>query len=596
MKHAKTITIDQLKPGMFIVGMDQPWYRTPFLLHKRLIRHTHDIDLLRQYGIREVQIDPGRGLDVEPVPSGNLNPESHIRKTAASLEPIIEVPQSSSHTPFQPVSDAEKNVAEPLRTGTQQDLSHALETVAAPQPNHPEKPASPEKVPLPAASGGETKAAQPLAPFVQHDPPTPFPHAQDLVSASQPSPATGPASLESGPQPTSDGETKAAQPPSIQQDATTASLHTQDLAAASQPSPAMEQGSQESASQPTSSKEMNTALPASGVPEDKPKPQHTREQAAAAQETYREANISVERMFEELEAGIVPRPDTLRVVVSNVLTRVLDDGASMLSLLSFQKMKRFDRTLASHALDVCTLSLIVAHDFGVAEGDLEMLGAGALLHDVGYVRLPRNLYRRSHELTEQEHTMMQQHPALGLAMLRDAKENRDTVVRIVVEHHECHNGSGFPHKLKGDTISVLAQLVGLVDIYDGMVSRRGGHPAMLPHDAIRQLFRLGDTGQYAKDLIQTMIGSLGVYPIGSLVLMNTGEQAVVVGMNYTQRLKPVVKVITGSQGGSYLTPIRVDLGAQAAGKSARTITKVLDPLHERVNVAMFLDGIHEEAA
>jgi len=275
---------------------------------------------------------------------------------------------------------------------------------------------------------------------------------------------------------------------------------------------------------------------------------------------------------------------------------VLDDGASMLSLLSFQKMKRFDRTLASHALDVCTLSLIVAHDFGVAEGDLEMLGAGALLHDVGYVRLPRNLYRRSHELTEQEHTMMQQHPALGLAMLRDAKENRDTVVRIVVEHHECHNGSGFPHKLKGDTISVLAQLVGLVDIYDGMVSRRGGHPAMLPHDAIRQLFRLGDTGQYGKDLIQTMIGSLGVYPIGSLVLMNTGEQAVVVGMNYTQRLKPVVKVITGSQGGSYLTPIRVDLGAQTSGKSARTITKVLDPLHERVNVAMFLDGIHEEAA
>jgi len=274
----------------------------------------------------------------------------------------------------------------------------------------------------------------------------------------------------------------------------------------------------------------------------------------------------------------------------------LDHGASMLSLLSLQKMKRFDRTLASHALDVCTLSLIVAHDFGVAEGDLEMLGAGALLHDIGYVRLPRNLYRRSHELTEQEHTMMQQHPALGLAMLREAKENREPVIRIVVEHHECHNGSGFPHKITGDSISALAQLVGLVDIYDGMVSRRGGHPAMLPHDAIRQLFRLGDTGQYTKDLIQTMIGSLGVYPIGSLVLMNTGEQAVVVGMNYTQRLKPVVKVITGPQGGSYLTPIRIDLGAQAAGKSARTITKVLDPLHERVNVAMFLDGIHEEAA
>jgi hypothetical protein len=142
----------------------------------------------------------------------------------------------------------------------------------------------------------------------------------------------------------------------------------------------------------------------------------------------------------------------------------------------------------------------------------------------------------------------------------------------------------------------LAQLVGVVDVYDGMVSCRGGRPGMLPHDAIRELFRLGDTGQYPKDLIQSMIGSLGVYPIGSLVLLNTAEQAVVVRINPTQRLKPVVKVITGPQGGSYLTPIRIDLGTQAPGATVRAITKVLNPLDERVNVAMFLDGIHEEAA
>ncbi|HSL05739.1 MAG TPA: DUF3391 domain-containing protein [Nitrospiraceae bacterium] len=446
MKHTKTITIDQLKPGMFIVGMDQPWFRTPFLLHKRLIRHRNDIDLLRQHGIKEVKIDPSQGLDVEPVQSGDA------------------------------------------------PTAHAQEIVATTQPSHPVKPTSPEK------------ASQ------THD----------------------------------REEVRTAQSPVTQKDA--------------------------------------------------PPPSNAREQAVAAQETYREATSTMERMFEELETGLVPRPDTLRNVVTNVLSRVLDNDASMLSLLSLEKMKRFDRTLASHALDVCTLSLIVAHDYGVASGDLEALGAGALLHDIGYVRLPRNLYRRSHDLTEQERIMMQQHPTLGQAILRDAHEDRDAVVRIVVEHHECGNGSGFPHKLQGDSLSVLAQLVSLVDVYDGLVSRRGGRPAMLPHDAIRQLFRLGDTGQYAKDLIQVMIGSLGVYPISSLVLMNTGEQAVVVGMNDNQRLKPVVKMIIGPKGESYLPPIRIDLGAQAAETTVRTITKVLDPLHERVDIAMFLDGIHEEAA
>ncbi len=490
MKHVKTITIDQLKPGMFIVGMDQPWFRTPFFLHKRLIRDTKDIDLFRQHGIREVKIDPDRGLDVEPNQSGDAPPFSSAQNTAAAPQPSHPVQSTSLETAPLLASSAETNTAQPPPP------SHSQKAATAPHPSHTEQPASPEAAPLPA-----------------------------------------------------------------------------------------------------SSIEMNTASPLPPVTKvDAPMSSKAREQAAAAQETYSEATCSMERMFEELEARIVPRPDTLRTVVGNVLSRVLDDGASMLSLLSLQKMKRFDRTLASHALDVCTLSLIVAQDYGVAEGELEALGAGALLHDIGYVRLPRNLYRRSHDLTEQERALMQQHSALGLAILQEAQEDRDAVVRIVTEHHERSDGSGFPLKLKGSSISLSAQLVGLVDLYDGMVSRRGGRPAMLPHDAIRQLFRLGDKGQYAKDLIQSMIGSLGVYPIGSLVLMDTGEQAVVVGINGAQRLNPVVKVITGPQGGSYLTPIRVDLGAQTAGASARTIMKVLDPLHERVNVAMFLDGMHKEAA
>ncbi len=499
MRRIKTIAIDQLKPGMFIVGMDKPWYRTPFLLHKRFIRHTKDIDLLRQHGIRELKIDINQGLDTDPVPSGDTHPPSS-----------------------------------------------AQEAADATQPNHEAQPVPPDAV-LQPPSGTEKNTTPPQPPGVRQDPLSP-PQSQETVTAAKPSQVAQPASSEIPPEDVSVTGMKTTGP------------HSPD------------------------------------TQHDAPRSSNMRELAAAAQETYKEAICSIERMFEELEAGVVPRPETLHMVVTDVLTRVLDDDASMLSLLSFQKMKRFDRTLASHALDVCTLSLIVAHDYGVAEEDLESLGAGALLHDIGYVRLPRNLYRRNHDLTDQERAMMQQHTALGLAMLQEAREDRTAIVRIVSEHHECSDGSGFPHKLTGDSISVLAQLVGLVDLYDGMVSRRGGRPAMLPHDAIRQLFRLGDTGQYPKDLIQTMIGSLGVYPVGSLVRMNTGEQAVVVGMNFTQRLKPVVKMITGPQGGSYITPIRVDLGAQAAGATARTITKVLDPLQERVNVAMFLDGIHEEAA
>ncbi len=548
MDHVKAVTIDQLKPGMFIVEMDQPWYRTPFLLHKRLIRDTKDIDLLRQCGIRELKIDPRRGLDVAPTRSRSTPPPPGSQEQPAAIpQPDDAELTPPSRNPPRLTTGMEKGSPRPQPAGLQQQPApKGQEDTLTPRTSQATLPPLPEKS-LQPASDKEMSTARPQPPDTRQIPPLP-PNTEEIAVTSQSGKAAQTISLGKPPQPVPSSEIQATQP------------------------------------QPADShRDLSTAL-------------KTQEQTTAAQETYNEAIGSMERMFEELEAGVVPSPDTLRTVVGNVLSRVLDNPSSMLSLLTLQKMKRFDRTLASHALDVCTLSLVVAHDYGVTKEDLDALGAGALLHDIGYTRLPRNLYRRSHDLTEQERATMQQHPALGQAVLREAKEDRDAVIRIVVGHRGSSNGNGFPHKLSGDSLSILAQLVGLVDLYDGMVSRRGGRPAMLQHDAIRQLFRLGASGQYPKDLIQSMIGSLGVYPIGSLVRMNTGEQAVVVGMNPMQRLKPIVKVIMGPQGGSYLTPIRVDLGAQATGMQARTITKVLDPQLERVNVAMFLDGIHEEAA
>ncbi len=486
MAHVKTITIEQLKPGMFMVEMDLPWYQTPFLFHKRLIRHQEDIDLLRRHGIKEVKIDPSRGFDAEPVPSGDVPLSPNDQEPAAVL--TTDSKGTSSEKTVQ--ADSAEKHANPLKPSITQE-----QAVPSP-PSHEVKPALSEELLQPAYSA-EITAAQ--------------------------------------------------RQPSVTQ-------------------------------------------------EEVASPSNAQMHAAATQTTYREAICSMERMFEELEAGIVPRSNSLRIIVGNVLSRVLNDSASMLTFLFLQKMQRLDRTMASHALDVCTLSLIVAHRHGVVENELETLGAGALLHDIGYSRLPRNIYRKSHDLTEQEREMMQLHAVLGPTILRGAQEDRDSVIRIVGEHHERIDGSGFPHKLKGGSLSVLAQLVGLVDLYDGMVSRRGASPAMLPHDAVRQLLLLGDRGQCSKELIQSMIGSLGVYPIGSLVLLNTAEQAVVVGMSTTQRLKPVVKVITGPRGESYLTPIRVDLGAQATEASARTIAKVLDPQNERVNVAFYLDGMQKETA
>lgn len=413
----KRIAIEQLIPGMFVVEMDVPWYRTPFLFHKRQINDLHTIELMKQHGIRMVTIDTSKGADL---PSTTTQPSANVESVTS-------------------------NVSLPEESKTQQMIEHA----------------------------------------------------------------------------------RGDQPALI---------------------------------------------------------------------IYAQAQEAVERIFDDLERGVPPTPEATKAIVSNVLNQVLNDRAAIAIQVAVQKIKQFDRSLTTHALDACILSLIVAIESELDRPLQELVGMGALLHDAGYVRLPRNLVRKRDECTGQDKTLLEQHCKLGVTLLSERPGMHEDVLRIVREHHERADKSGFPAGLDHDQISRLAQIVGIVDFYDGMVSRRGARPAMIPHDAVRQLFLAGERGQFEKTLVEVMIRSIGVYPVGSLVRLNTGEQAVVVGANPQQRLKPLVKVTTDPQGGSYATPIEIDLAAPSSDHTVRSVLRVLDPVRERVNIGIHLDTTLPRAA
>lgn len=421
MSGTKQISIDQLIPGMFIVEMDIPWYRTPFLFHKRLIRDRETIGVMKQHGVQHVTIDTTKGLDV------------------------------------------------------------------------------------------------------QAQTPTPSPLPETSVDAENAGPPDN--------------------------------------------APVEESGS---------------------VP-----PNGSALQIAAV---YGEAQEAVERIFADLERGVPPTPAATKVIVGGVISQVMQDRSALLLHSTFLKLKQFDRSLGAHALDTAILSLVVAVESGVDRALYEHLGTGALLHDAGYIRLPRNLVRKRDECNESEQRLLEQHTQLGLLVLGERSGFHQEVCRILAEHHERCDGSGYPRKMKAADISALAQIVGIVDLYDKMVSRRGGRPAMIPHDAVRQLFLVGERGQYPKPLVEAVIRSIGVYPVGSLVRLNTGEQAVVVGVNPEQRLKPQVKITGGPHGEFYSNPEQIDLSLPSQDKVSRTVLRVLDPAQERVNIAMYLGDVAERAA
>lgn len=421
MSGTKQISIEQLIPGMFVVEMDLPWYRTPFLFHKRLIRDVETIGVMKQHGVQQVTIDTTKGLDV----------------------------QAPAHTP-------------PVTSET---------------------------------SAGVLDAGHPGNKVLEKPGPVPMDGGESQIAA-----------------------------------------------------------------------------------------------------VYGEAQEAVERIFADLERGVPPTPAATKVIVGGVINQVLHDRSALLLHSTFLKVKQFDRSLGAHALDTAILSLVVAVESGVDPSLYEHLGIGALLHDVGYVRLPRNLVRKRDECNESEQRLLEQHAQLGVTVLGEQSGFHQEVCRVVMEHHERCDGSGYPRKMKAVDVSPLAQIVGIVDLYDKMVSRRGGRPAMIPHDAVRQLFLVGERGQYPKPLVEAVIRSIGVYPVGSLVRLNTGEQAVVVGVNPEQRLKPQVKITGGPHGESYPNPEQVDLSLPSQDKVSRTVLRVLDPVQERVNIAMYLGDVTDQAA
>ena len=160
--------------------------------------------------------------------------------------------------------------------------------------------------------------------------------------------------------------------------------------------------------------------------------------------------------------------------------------------------------------------------------------------------------------------------------------------RIVAEHHAFCDGSGYPRQLQAAEISPLSQIVGIAEVYEDMISGWRGRPALLPEQAIKRLYQYGVRGQFALPWIQLTIRCLGIYPIGSLVELSTGELAVVNAVHPHNALKPTVKIICDASRMPYAIPRLVHLAAPKANAPDRVIVHSSDPAKDGDNILKYL--------
>ncbi len=301
-----------------------------------------------------------------------------------------------------------------------------------------------------------------------------------------------------------------------------------------------------------------------------------------------EAISTLDLFFQQMDSTDQGSLQEVRGVVSTLMDGILEHQPAMVALI---QMRRFDPNLASHGVDSGVLAMAMAQEQGCSPAQLKLLGLAALLHDIGQLRLPLNLLRKAEPYTPQDHQVMKAHSEMGVSILKQWSDLPPEIFPLILHHHERLDGSGYPEGVAGDQLSLLTQMLSIADTYDAQISGRCSYPPVPPAQALSELYRAAMKGQYQTVLVQRLIQLLGVYPIGSLVRLNTEEQAVVVWVQNHSRLTPTIKLLKDHTGRPYPDQEIVDLSAQSEEPHPRSIVEVLDPHHTDIDLANILESL-----
>ena len=259
--------------------------------------------------------------------------------------------------------------------------------------------------------------------------------------------------------------------------------------------------------------------------------------------TFGEAKRAVGAIFDHLRRGGGLDVPHLQTVVGSMVDSVFRNRDAMGWLA---RMKCKDDYLYSHSLSSSVWALAFGRHLGLEKETLTAVGTGAMLVDIGKTGLPTELLKKTGKPTDAEWRMIYTHVNQGVELLRAAPNVDERIVTMIATHHERFDGSGYPHKLKGDEIPLVGRIAAIVDCYDAMISERCYAKPKSTYDAVRELKRLGGT-TFPPELVELFIQAVGVFPTGTLVELNTGEVGVVTGQNRYRRLRPEVMLILDAQ-------------------------------------------------
>jgi HD-GYP domain-containing protein (c-di-GMP phosphodiesterase class II) len=268
-------------------------------------------------------------------------------------------------------------------------------------------------------------------------------------------------------------------------------------------------------------------------------------------------------------------------VVQGIVDQVLNEETSLIGATT---IRDYDEYTFTHSVNVCIFSIALGRRLGMTKIQLYELGLAALMHDIGKSRVPIDLLQKTGELTDEEWKWMAAHPWLGVLVLfqfrRQQEELSYRAMTVCQEHHMKIDLTGYPKAIRPRQVSLLSKIVSIADGYDAATSRRVYRTEVITPSAVLEEMRDNPRRGLDQVLVKAFINLLGIYPVGTLVVLDTFELAVVsaASPNPDMLSRPVVKIISDAQGNTISPPLQIDLAVpETGGQYARTIIKTADP-------------------
>jgi HD-GYP domain-containing protein (c-di-GMP phosphodiesterase class II) len=299
-----------------------------------------------------------------------------------------------------------------------------------------------------------------------------------------------------------------------------------------------------------------------------PYPVSMEEEVQRALDIHRNTRAIIDDILEDARLGKSIDSPAAKAIVADLAESIVRNPDALTFLT---QLRSKDEYLVFHSLNCCVFSLVFGRHLNLPMEDLRVLGLGGLLHDVGYVRLPAGLLTKADELTSDEFRQMIDHVEEGVAILRAADGIPQAVLEGVRDHHERLDGTGYPQGLQGQEISLFGLTTAIIDTYDALTTDRLWRAGITPAEALRKLYE-GRQRKFHEGLVLQFIQCVGIYPVGSLVVLSTGDVGAIVASDPRYRLQPRVRLLLDGQGRRYDAPVLIDLLHQQVSEGVKPIT------------------------